>query len=181
MLVEAGASISSSLAAVCKGQRRDVVEFLLDELSGTNAEESVCVDLLSSTSVKDDKTFQSLLARVPVSALIFVHACKSGFERSVHMMLDTGIDPDCEDEYRDRGLHVAAYNMHLNIVQLLISSGSDIHFQHPKYGSPLMVTLEGCVASRLRSWQLSEQGKSLASELPLSLPEPLGFRVYRDD
>ncbi|KAL8716092.1 MAG: hypothetical protein Q9225_006227 [Loekoesia sp. 1 TL-2023] len=53
-LVEAGASIFSSmpmvnsLAAACDKRRRPIIEFLLEELSGTEAEESACAEAMSA-------------------------------------------------------------------------------------------------------------------------------------
>jgi len=55
-LINAGASIAdpprvaNALAVACQGRRHLIIEFLLEELSGTDKEESTCSDALSAAS-----------------------------------------------------------------------------------------------------------------------------------
>jgi hypothetical protein len=59
-LINAGASIAdpprvaNALAVACQGRRHSIIEFLLEELSGTDKEEFTCSDALSAASSSHD-------------------------------------------------------------------------------------------------------------------------------
>lgn len=186
-LLSAGASIAdpprvpNALAVACQRHRGSIVELLLEELSGTDKEESACADALSAASSShDDETFRLLLEHgVSGSPSTLRQGCAAGLEGSVRIMLESGVDVNADDGEGGHALHIAACHQRPRIVQLLVDHGADVHFQSAKYGTPLLAALEGCTAPGLRSWARSEATRPLTQALPFPAPV-LGYKDFFD-
>ena len=161
--------VSNALAAACQRHHQLIIEFLLDELSGTDKEAAACAD--AALSADDEETFRLLFEHgLSGSPLILNQACAAGLDRSVWMLLEAGVDADGDIGEGGHALHTAACRQRSSVVKLLVDHGIDVNSQSAKYGSPLLATLEGFAAPQLRSWKrswsLSEAARSLAKALP---------------
>ena len=182
-LLSAGATIfdpprvPNALAAACQWRDRLVIEILLDELSGTEKKASACADAVFSAD--DEDTFQLLFEHgLSGSPLVLNQACAAGLDRSVWMLLEAGVDADCDNGEGGHALHTAACHQRSGVVKLLLDHGVDVNFQSAKSGSPLLATLEGFAAPQLRDWSLPRDEYDFMRWMPeavlwgRSLPEP---------
>ncbi|KAL1969143.1 hypothetical protein VTN77DRAFT_397 [Rasamsonia byssochlamydoides] len=103
--------IPNALASACQGGHRSIVEFILEELSGTDKEESARIDALSaSCSSRDDETCQLLLLDgLHGSPAILRKLCAAGPVSAVRMLLETGVDVNSDDGEDGHPLNVAAF------------------------------------------------------------------------
>jgi len=153
-LIKAGASIGGSpdmpnaLAAACRQHHRTIAEYMLEELFGTEHEESICREALAAACAdRDDKTTQMLLERVkPWSSATLHQVCAAGLEDCLTMMLEKGVNVHDVDDNGGHAIHTAASHLQSGIVRLLIEHGADVNVQNSYYGSPLIAALEGCLA-----------------------------------
>lgn len=153
-LIKAGASIGGSpdmpnaLAAGCRHDHRTIAEYMLEELFGTEHEESICCEALGAACADhDDNIAQILLERVkPWSPATLHQVCAAGLEDSLTMMLEKGVNVHDVDDNGGHAIHTAASHLQSRIVRLLIEHGADVNVQNSYYCSPLIATLEGCLA-----------------------------------
>ena len=178
-LLKSEASISdltNVLSAACQYHNYQIIEILLEELSDTVKEASVCAEAVSDTCASNNnEMFQLLLEHdIIQSPAIFYQVLEASLKNSIQMMLENGVDVNRDDNSGGHLLHTATSHIHFDIVCLLVDHGSDVQMRDPKYGSPLIAALEGYTAPALRIWAISKPAQSLAEALPLPGP-PAGL------
>ena len=165
-------SIKYNALAEARGSRhRMIPELLLEALSGTRDEAQVCSETFSAAMRRSDDEIACLLLAngIPRSFQMLRQACAAGTLKTVRMLVDSEVNIDQNDGIDAPLIHVAASHSNPDIVQFLIDRGANVMLRSEKYGSPLIATLEGTMASSLK-WSDPKSCRSLAEQLPLHLP-----------
>lgn len=66
-------------------------------------------------------------------------AARNGFEETVRLLVQSGVDVDYTDNEDDRAIHAASFFGHLNIIRILIDNGAKIDENSSKWQSPLAI------------------------------------------
>lgn len=145
------AYISGAFLSACKNHHMRVIKILLGTL--TSFEDQDTDELIKSalkSNVQDKDVFELLLGYCVVDTDTLILSCIAGSLTGVKLALENEVSVDTEDAAGRRGIHAAAYNGHLHIVQELISRDVQVDCVHTAHGSPLVLALEG-----LHAWQSS--------------------------
>ena len=179
-LLSAGAIIGglsikeNALARACRSRQHIVAELLLANIWDNEYEVEIRVEALSAAIERGNHEMVRLLLEHGTSPSFDMlrRACVVGVLEVVEMLSNTGIDVNEDDDDDGPLLHVAACHSRPDIVQFLISRGTNTLVRSARYGSPLIAALEGTMAPFLRGHWQPESCRSLAMKLPLSIPPP---------
>ena len=152
-----------------------MVEILLEKVYDGEKPETV-IDEAFAIRGLDDSVFRLLLDYAQPTMKRFVGVCAAGSVASAETMLDQGgIDVNGQIETNgDHPLQVAAFHLQAEMVRFLLIRGADVNCKSAKHGTPLMISLEVCAASKLQSLN-SEKAKEFVEQL---FPEPIFDLFY---
>ncbi|KAL8777527.1 MAG: hypothetical protein Q9194_002505 [Teloschistes cf. exilis] len=176
-LLNAWATVEKTALVKACNVRQSMVMQILEHLSGSSHEADICSEAPSEMMSADNTAaICLLLERISTPSFdLLRQACSAGVLEAVKMLVKAGIDVNGHDGTDAPLLHVAASHSRPDIVRFLLDEGANVILRSPKYGSPLIAALDGCIAPLLR---LPESCQSLAVQLPL--PGPLYFDTYRE-
>lgn len=173
VLLRAGANIYgpsgsyNALKGAARYRNREMVQLLLDELSGSQVEEHACTDALSAAAATGDEGICRML--LASGALVSsVHPAQSSdthLSGEVTSKFEDGVGIVVKSSENGHALHVAAYNQHDTIVSLLLALGADPTHSTPNYGVPIQAALEGSARHGHRSSKKHSTCESIVREL----------------
>ncbi|KAL8736090.1 MAG: hypothetical protein Q9181_002565 [Wetmoreana brouardii] len=170
----------NALSKACRYRHFEVIQLLLEKLSGSLYEADICSEA-SSTLMEDLSLFKErdsemiclLMERVSTPSFnLLRQACSVGVLEALEILLSTGLEVNSDDGIDAPLLHVAASHSQPDVVRFLISHGANVRLRSPKYGNPVMAALEGCLGPFFLSRSHPESCRSLAKKLPLSTTDP---------
>ncbi|KAH0164524.1 hypothetical protein KCU67_g5103, partial [Aureobasidium melanogenum] len=159
------AYILDACLSACRDRHFRVVETLLETmLSFVDRDIDEPIKELLRNATKDKDVFEFLLEYSVVDTDVLISSCIAGSLTGVRLALENGISIDAEDGIGRRGLHTAAYNRHLHIIQELVDRGASVDSVHSVYGGPLVLALQGFLANQLLE---HEQQDGLVEQIEL--------------
>jgi ankyrin repeat protein/DNA polymerase III delta prime subunit len=134
------------LRSACSARAPKVVELLLELVVDTENQRQVILEAMEIAAGQHDGEIVRLLSEyVDQSIEVFHKASIAGSLPLINIMIDRGISVNGEDEIGAQALDLAAYNLQVEAVKVLVERGAKLDHNHPTFGTALSAAIYGCI------------------------------------